>query len=66
MFELFFIIGLANGQIVREYWPDNFISEQECTDHGVNRTQLYSRQILEKYPEMVSFDISCERRDKFI
>ncbi len=66
MFELFFVIGLSNGLEIREYWPDDFMSRYECTTQGKSRTQTYSDQILEKYPSMVSFDISCERRGKDI
>jgi len=63
MFELFFIIGLANGQIIREYWPDNFLTQQECKVQGWDRTENFSQQILDKYPNMVSFDISCEKKN---
>lgn len=66
MFELFFIISLSNGQVIREYWPDDFLTRHECTVQGRNRTQNYADQILAKYPSMVSFDISCERKDRLI
>lgn len=63
MFELFFVIGLSNGQIIREYWPDNFVTQQECKVKGWDRTESFSQQIIDKYPEMISFNISCEQKN---
>ncbi len=63
MFELFFVIGLSTGQTIKEYWPDDFLSRQECKTQGWNRTKNFSQQILDRYPDMVSFDISCEEKN---
>jgi len=50
MFELFFVIMLGDDTGFRERFDDQYLTI----------SHEYKEQIIEKYPNIVSFDIECK------
>jgi len=69
MFELFFVIMLGDDTGFRERFDDRYQTEIQCQEDGWSKADEYKEQIVEKYPNIVSFDIECKgskAKNKFI
>ncbi len=58
MFELFFVIDLPN-KVIREYFPDEYLTKQECEENGAEYARALMEQVIEKYPALEGFEIDC-------
>jgi len=50
---------MSDGNITKEYFPDEFQTVAQCEDRGYVLANRYSDQITEKYPNLANFDIEC-------